>query len=140
MTQPLKLQYAVDGHNFSHAGEASAAVKKNLRKLGVNPTIIRRVAIALYEGEINMVIHANGGTIDVEIHQDCIKMRLEDTGKGIADIDLAMQAGYSTATDEVQALGFGAGMGLPNMKKNTDTMEVTSTVGVGTTVAMTVNM
>ncbi|MFI3313213.1 MAG: ATP-binding protein [Eubacteriales bacterium] len=136
--EPIKLHYHVDGDNFSHAGEASAAVKKTLRKLGIAPATIRRVAIALYEGEINMVIHANGGTISVEVHENCIEMALRDEGKGIADISLAMKEGYSTASDEVQALGFGAGMGLPNMKKNTDHFAITSTVNVGTTVFMTV--
>ncbi len=136
--EPLNLNFVVDGDNFSHAGEASASVKKTLRKLGVPPDKVRRVAIALYEGEINMVIHAQGGTILVQVFPDRIEMHLQDVGKGIADIDLAMQAGYSTATNEVQALGFGAGMGLPNMKKNTDRMEITSTVGVGTRVEMVV--
>lgn len=138
--EPLKLHYVVDGENFSLAGEASASVKKTLRMLGVNPIITRRVAIALYEGEINMVIHADGGTISVEIFENHIDMCLEDVGKGVTDIALAMQEGYSTASSEVQALGFGAGMGLPNMKKNTDEMKITSTVGVGTTVKMRVNM
>ncbi len=104
MTQPLKMEYVVDGDNFSHAGEASAAVKKTLRKLGVNPVTIRRVAIALYEGEINMVIHAEGGTIEVLVYGDRITMTLADKGKGIADIPLAMKAGYSTASDEVKPL------------------------------------
>ena len=134
----LKWTYEVDGTDFTRAGEASFNVKKKLRALGVPSDVIRKVSIALYEGEINMVIHANGGVIDVEMSPDRIDMTLKDTGKGIPDIDKAMQAGYSTAADEVRSLGFGAGMGLPNMKKNTDEMRIESTVGVGTTVYMTV--
>lgn len=134
----LKWTYEVDGSDFTRAGEASSNVKKKLRALGVPSDVIRKVSIALYEGEINMVIHANGGVIDVEMSPDRITMVLKDTGKGIPDIDKAMQAGYSTAADEVRSLGFGAGMGLPNMKKNTDEMRIESTVGIGTTVYMTV--
>ena len=134
----LNLTYEVDGDDFTRAGEASSAVKKRLRSLGIPPEAIRKVAIALYEGEINMVIHANGGTIDVAVDPDKITMTLKDTGKGIADIEKAMQEGYSTAPDEVRNLGFGAGMGLPNMKKYSDHMEIDSTVGVGTTVYMEV--
>lgn len=136
----LKLKYDINGDDFTCAGEASAAVKKTLRQLGVAPDVIRKVAIALYEGEINMVIHANGGYIEVEISGDKVEMKLCDTGKGIANIELAMQEGYSTAPDEVRSLGFGAGMGLSNMKKNADEMKIESTVNVGTTVYMTVNL
>ncbi len=134
----LKWTYEVDGSDFTRAGEASSNVKKNLRKLGVSPEVIRKVSIALYEGEINMVIHANGGKIDVEMTPEKIDMVLADTGKGIPDIEQAMQEGWSTAPDEVRSLGFGAGMGLPNMKKYSDEMRIESTVGVGTTVYMTV--
>ncbi len=134
----IHLHYEVDGTDFTRAGEASAAVKKALRQLGVKPDVIRKVAIALYEGEINMVIHAEGGDIDVSIDQSSIQMMLCDRGKGIENIDLAMKEGYSTAPDEVRSLGFGAGMGLPNMKKNTDEMRIESTIGVGTNVYMTV--
>lgn len=136
----LKLEYDVDGEDFTSAGVASSSVKKKLRKLGISPEAIRKVAIALYEGEINMVIHADGGKIEVEITPKQIKMVLADKGKGIADIEKAMQEGYSTAPDEVRNLGFGAGMGLPNMKKYSDEMRIESTVGVGTTVYMTVNI
>ncbi len=138
--EALKLTYNVDGDDFTSAGVASSSVKKRLRKLGISPEAIRKVAIALYEGEINMVIHADGGQIDVEITPTQIKMVLADKGKGIADIEKAMQEGYSTAPDEVRNLGFGAGMGLPNMKKYSDEMRIESTVGVGTTVYMTVNI
>lgn len=136
----INLHYDVDGDDFTRAGEASAAVKKNLRQLGVDPNAIRKIAIALYEGEINMVIHAHGGQIDVEISPSAVSMVLTDSGPGIPDIEQAMQEGWSTAPDEVRSLGFGAGMGLSNMKKNSDEMHIDSTVGVGTTVTMKVNL
>lgn len=136
----IKLSYEVDGNDFTRAGEASAAVKKTLRQLGVDPNVIRKVAISLYEGEINMVIHAEGGVINIEITPDKVIMELKDKGKGIENIELAMQEGYSTAPDEVRSLGFGAGMGLSNMKKNSDEMKIESTVNVGTTVSMAVNI
>ena len=138
MSAPVILKYSVPGDDFTRAGEASSAVKKALKKLGVAPDVIRKVAIAMYEGEINMVIHADGGEITVEITPEYVNMVLADTGPGIADIDLAMKEGYSTAPDNVRSLGFGAGMGLPNMKKYTDDMKVESQVGVGTTVTMRV--
>lgn len=136
----IRLHYDVDGDDFTRAGEASAAVKKTLRQLGVDPNVIRKVAIALYEGEINMVIHAHGGGIDVEISPEKVSMVLADTGPGIPDIEQAMQEGWSTAPDEVRSLGFGAGMGLSNMKKNTDEMSIDSIVGIGTTVTMEVHI
>lgn len=136
----VHLHFDVDDEDFSVAGEASSKLKKMLRQLSIPPDIIRKVAVAMYEGEINMVIHANGGTIDVEIADDYIKMVLADNGPGIANIDLAMQEGYSTATESVRELGFGAGMGLPNMKKYTDSMKITSELGKGTTVEMVVNI
>jgi anti-sigma regulatory factor (Ser/Thr protein kinase) len=108
--------------------------------MGFTPETIRRVSVAMYEGEINMVIHANGGTADVNVFVDHIEIILKDNGPGISDIDLAMQAGYSTAPDNIRSLGFGAGMGLPNMKKYTDSMEIESEVGKGTTIYMTVNV
>ena len=132
------LHFDVPGDDFTRAGEASAAVKRTLKQLGFPADTVRRVAIAMYEGEINMVIHAHGGQITVEISSDQIDMTLADTGPGIPNIELAMQEGWSTAPDDVRSLGFGAGMGLPNMKKYTDEMTVESTVGVGTTVRMRV--
>lgn len=136
----VKFHFDVDGENFSSAGEASIIMKKRLRQLGFTPDIIRRVTIAMYEGEINMVIHANGGQANIEIMQDEIKIILEDHGPGIADVNLAMQEGYSTAKDNIRALGFGAGMGLPNMKKYTDSMKIETEVGVGTKIIMTVKI
>lgn len=138
MSDNLNFHFDVDGENFSSAGEASVVVKKKLRQLGFPPDIIRRVSIAMYEGEINMVIHANGGEADVTIDDDFITIVLKDTGPGIPDVNLAMQEGYSTARESIRALGFGAGMGLPNMKKYTDSMEIDTTVGVGTTITMKV--
>jgi len=136
----LNLHYDVIAKDFSRAGEASSALKKVLRKLGVAPEIIRKVSIPMYEAEINMVIHANGGYIDVEITPDRIYVKLVDNGPGIADLELAMQEGYSTATDRVRELGFGAGMGLPNIKKYSDDMKITTQVGKGTTVEIFVNI
>lgn len=138
MGESIKLSYEVPGDDFTRAGEASSAVKKTLKKLGMHPEVVRRVAIAMYEGEINMVIHAHGGEITVEITPQRVEMVLADHGPGIEDIQRAMQAGYSTAPEEVRNLGFGAGMGLPNMKKYTDEMRIETQPGVGTTVYMTV--
>ena len=138
MSQTISFHYDVPGDDFTRAGEASSSIKKALKQVGLAPDIIRNVAIAMYEGEINMVIHAGGGQIDVDIAPDAVRMVLKDQGPGIQDISLAMQAGWSTAPDDVRSLGFGAGMGLPNMKKYTDEIKIESTVGVGTTVSMTV--
>ena len=140
MTESLKFHFDVDGDNFVSAGQASVQVKKNLRRLGLPPEIIRQVSIALYEGEINMVIHADGGSADVIVYEDKIEIILADKGPGIPDIDLAMQEGYSTATENVRSLGFGAGMGLPNMKKYSDKMTIDTVIGEGTTVTMEVNL
>ncbi|MDE5860072.1 MAG: ATP-binding protein [Oscillospiraceae bacterium] len=140
MSDSIKLHYTVSPDDFTRAGEASGDVKSKLKRMGVSPDAVRKVAIAMYEGEINMVIHADGGDIDVEITEDCITMVLADKGPGIADIDQAMQAGWSTAPDNVRSLGFGAGMGLPNMKKYSDDMKIDTVIGVGTTVTMRVDM
>ena len=130
------FHFDIDGENFTSAGEASVRIKKLLREMGFSPDVIRRVSVAMYEGEINMVIHARGGVAEVIVSEEYIEIVLDDKGPGIIDIDKAMQAGYSTASDTVRSLGFGAGMGLPNMKKNSDSMEITSTVGVGTRIVM----
>ncbi|MBO4276878.1 MAG: anti-sigma regulatory factor [Clostridia bacterium] len=140
MSAPLKLHFDIDGENFTSAGEASVKVKKWLRQLGLPQDIIRKVAIAMYEGEINMVIHASGGHAEVTVFPDRIEIILCDKGPGIKDVELAMQAGYSTAPERIRSLGFGAGMGLPNMKANSDTMKIDTEIGVGTTITMTVNM
>ncbi len=140
MTDAVKFHFDVDGDNFTSAGEASVKVKKLLRQLSIDPDIIKRVSIAMYEGEINMVIHANGGTADVLVYPEKIVIVLEDTGPGIENIELAMQEGYSTAKDNIRSLGFGAGMGLPNMKRYTDSIDIQSAVGVGTKITMEVRL
>lgn len=134
----IELKYLVNGDNFTSAGEASVDVKRALRELGFDAAVIRRVAIAMYEGEINMVIHAEGGAATVNVYPDKIEIILSDKGPGIADIDLAMQEGYSTAPDNIRALGFGAGMGLPNMKRYSDEFNIDSVIGEGTTVRMVI--
>jgi anti-sigma regulatory factor (Ser/Thr protein kinase) len=140
MNDKINLFYEVPADDFTRAGEASSNVKSMLKQMGVKPEIIRKVAIAMYEGEINMVIHASGGTIEVIISPEEIEMVLKDRGPGIEDIDLAMQAGYSTAPDNIRSLGFGAGMGLPNMKKYSDELNIESIVGTGTIVTMKVKI
>lgn len=140
MCMTMKLHFDVSGDDFTRAGEASGKVKSKLKQLGIAPDAIRRVAIALYEGEINLVIHAGGGEIDVEISPEDIKMTLSDKGPGIADVEKAMTEGYSTATENIRSLGFGAGMGLPNMKKYSDEMKIDTKIGVGTTIFMQVNL
>ncbi|MDD7194278.1 MAG: ATP-binding protein [Clostridiaceae bacterium] len=139
MAEPLVFHFDVDGDNFTSAGQASVQVKKNLRQLGLDPETIRRVSIAMYEGEINMVIHAGGGVADVIVSDGSVDIILKDSGPGIANIEQAMQEGFSTAPDNIRSLGFGAGMGLPNMKRYTDQMNIDSVVGQGTTITMRVN-
>jgi len=138
MSEALNFHFDVDGENFTSAGEASVKVKKHLRQLGLSPDVIRRVSIAMYEGEINMVIHADGGVADVNVHDDCVEIILEDRGPGIANVEMAMQEGFSTAPDDIRSLGFGAGMGLPNMKRYTDEMHIETEFGVGTKITMKV--
>ncbi len=136
----IHLTYEVPGDDFTRAGEASGAVKKRLKALGYNNDAIRRVAIAMYEAEINMVIHAEGGYCDVDIYPDRVEVLLADKGPGIPDVEKAMQAGFSTAPDNVRNLGFGAGMGLPNIKKYTDDMRIETEIGVGTKLYLTVKV
>ena len=140
MSEAVKFHFDVDGSDFSSAGAASVMVKKKLRQLGYPPEIIRKVSIAMYEGEINMVIHANGGSADVEVYDNEIVIILSDRGPGIPNIELAMQEGFSTATDHVRSLGFGAGMGLPNMKNYSDKMEIDTVPGEGTTITLYINI
>lgn len=140
MSQALTFHFNVDGEDFTSAGQASVQVKKNLRQLGLSPETIRRVSIAMYEGEINMVIHAGGGEADISVTENQVEIVLTDKGPGIKDIDKAMQEGYSTAPDSVRSLGFGAGMGLPNMKRYSDYMDIKSVVGEGTTITMRINI
>lgn len=140
MNNGMVFHYTVDGNDFTLAGETSSKVKKWLKQLGLPPEVIRRVAIAMYEAEINMVIHANGGTIDVEVTPQAVHIVFADTGPGIPDVEKAMQEGYSTASNEVRELGFGAGMGLPNIKKNADEMQIQTQVGVGTTIDLLIRI
>lgn len=140
MSESITFRYEIPGDDFTRAGEASSDIKNKLKMMGVSNTVVRKVAIAMYEGEINMVIHANGGIITVEISDDNIKIVLKDQGPGIPDISKAMEEGYSTAPENVRSLGFGAGMGLPNMKKYSDRMEIESTLGKGTTVTMDIHI
>ena len=140
MTDSIKLQYVVPGDDFTRAGAASGDVKRNLKALGISPSVIRNVSIAMYEGEINMVIHAGGGVAEVFVEPESISIVLTDHGPGIADVSLAMQEGFSTAPDNIRALGFGAGMGLPNMKRYTDEMNIETELGKGTKITMKVRI
>ena len=132
----LKLNYQVDGGDLVQAGEASSRMKMTLKKLGLPPDVIRRASVCMYEGEINMVIHADGGEVEVNVGMDAITLRLTDHGPGIPDVDQAMEEGFSTAGDVARDLGFGAGMGLPNMKRCSDELHIDTRLGVGTTVTM----
>lgn len=134
----IRLHYTVPGDDFTRAGAASSDVKRTLKELGISPSVIRNVSIAMYEGEINMVIHAGGGDIDVEITENEIIMTLADRGPGIENLELAMKEGFSTAPDNIRCLGFGAGMGLPNIKKYTDEFGIDTKVGEGTTLHLKV--
>lgn len=138
--EPIRMKYEVRSDDFSVAGEASGKIKRTLKDLGLDASVVRNVAIAVYEGEINMVIHANGGYIEVEINPDKIKIVLKDSGPGIPDVEKAMQAGFSTAPENIRALGFGAGMGLPNIKKYSDEMNIDTELGVGTTITLGFNI
>lgn len=140
MSQNVKLHYDIDGSDFTVAGQASSHLKKVLKKLGVSTDVIRKAAISMYEGEINTVIHGKGGAADVEISTDKLTITFTDNGPGIKDIAQAMQEGFSTATNEARELGFGAGMGLPNMKKYSDELNITSTPGQGTTVEIIIQL
>ena len=134
----MHYTFTIERGNFTDAGQASSSVKRILKQLGVAPPNIKRTVVALFEAEINAIAHAYGGTIDVDIDDGKIVMVVADQGPGIPDLDLAMQEGWSTASPQVREMGYGAGMGLPNIKKNTDDLKIDTEVGVGTTVTMTV--
>ena len=136
--ETIRLVYPVEGGDLIEAGEASSKMKLTLKKLGLPQDVIRRASICMYEGEINMVIHADGGQAEVEVDANQIVIRMTDTGPGIPDVEQAMQEGYSTAGQTARELGFGAGMGLPNMKKYSDQMEIDTRIGEGTKITMTV--
>lgn len=135
-----QMKFDVEKGDFEKAGEASRKIKRSLKQLGISDKIIRRIAIAGYEGEMNLAIHSDGGQILLEIDENAVVLKLEDTGPGIPDIDLAMTEGWSTASDSVREMGFGAGMGLPNMQKNADGFEIHSKAGEGTRIRMTFNL
>jgi serine/threonine-protein kinase RsbT len=133
----MKFEYLIEGGDFVRAGHASSEVKKVLNQLNIDPAIVRRIAVAMYEGEVNVVAHAYRGIIKVKINPERIIVSIQDEGPGIADIDRAMQEGYSTASDKVREMGFGAGMGLSNMKRNSDQLLISSEINKGTVVEMT---
>lgn len=133
-------EYAISGDDFSLAGEASSNFKTLLKKLGIPADTIRRVSIAMYEAEINTIVHGGGGNCVAEIGNGCIRVTFTDHGPGISDIDMAMKEGFSTASDKVRELGFGAGMGLPNIKKYTDDLIINSKIGEGTTITLIINL
>ena len=132
------MHYEIPANDLTYAGEASSNVKKVLVQLGINPALIKKAAISMYEAEINAVIHGNGGVADIEIDNEKIVVCISDKGPGIPNLELAMQAGYSTATDEVREMGFGAGMGLPNIKRYADKLDIETEVGKGTTLTIAV--
>ena len=140
MSEPICFRFSIDGEDFTSAGKASVQVKKLLRQLDFDAETIRRVSVAMYEGEINMVIHADGGEATVYVWDNAVQVVLADKGPGIPDIKLAMQEGFSTAKDNIRSLGFGAGMGLPNMKRYSDDLKIETVVGEGTTVTMDFNV
>ncbi|NLO35909.1 MAG: anti-sigma regulatory factor [Clostridiaceae bacterium] len=137
--EPLRLTFAIVGSDFIHAGEASSGAKKALAKLGVQAPVVKRAAIAMYEAELNTVIHAGGGSAEVDIYPDHVQIRIVDQGPGIADVSLAMQEGWSTAPEAAREMGFGAGMGLPNIKKQADELHIETEPGRGTTVTIRIN-
>jgi anti-sigma regulatory factor (Ser/Thr protein kinase) len=133
----LQEVFEVTSHDFSSAGSASSKIKRMLQQIGVAPAAVRRIAVSSYEAEMNVVIHSDGGRMILDVGPDQVEITVEDHGPGIADIERAMQPGFSTATDDIREMGFGAGMGLPNMRACADELEVTSTPGAGTKVKMT---
>ncbi len=136
----IKETYPVAANDMSVAGDVSANIKRQMKRLGVPGAIMRRVSVCTYEAEINLVIHSDGGKIDFEISEEQIRVHVCDVGPGIPDIDKAMTEGYSTASSEVRNMGFGAGMGLPNMKRNSDDFAISSEVGKGTDILMCFNI
>jgi len=136
----INLKYSIPANDFTFAGEASSNVKKMLSQLGIDPGVIKRTAIAMYEAEINAVIHGGGGVANIEISPEKIIIYIKDEGPGIPDVDVAMQEGYSTAPEYIREMGFGAGMGLPNIKRYSDELQIDTEVGKGTTVKITINI
>ena len=133
----VRLRYEIEGGNFNRAGNASSNVKKVLKQLNIDQKLIKKIVVALYEAEVNIVAHAYEGVMEVEISPSQIDLVLRDKGPGIPNVEAAMKEGFSTASQKVREMGFGAGMGLPNIKRNIDLLEIETTVGVGTTLKMT---
>ena len=140
MVKPFSQTFIIEGRNFINAGKASTGIKSVLKQLGIDAAVIRRVAIATYEAEMNVVMYAQQAVLTFEVTPKAIRIVVDDKGPGIPDIGLAMQEGYSTATEAIREMGFGAGMGLPNIKKNSDELKIESTVGRGTKLEFTVNI
>jgi len=136
----MQFEYNIEAGNFAKAGDASSSFKKILKQLNVDPQIIKRIVVSLYEGEVNIVAHSNGGKAICDVDTNRVNIQLIDVGPGIPDIQKAMQAGYSTASAKVREMGFGAGMGLMNIKNNADILQINSKVGVGTKLEITVNI
>ena len=136
----IKESYPVQANDMACAGDVSARIKRQMKQLGIPASVVRRVSVGTYEAEINLVIHSDGGRIDFEISPEKITIRVVDQGPGIPDLKKAMTEGWSTASNEVRNMGFGAGMGLPNMKRNADEFDIQSTVGVGTDITMIFNI
>ena len=140
MEELLRITYPVAAADYVNAGKASTDIKRRLKQLGIGGDVLRRVAVASYEVELNLVIHSLGGELCLIVSPEAAQLISSDRGPGIPDLDMAMREGYSTASDEARSLGFGAGMGLPNMKRNSDDFSITSEVGVGTTITMSFNL
>jgi len=133
----LSQHFEITGRDFSNAGKASTSIKEILQEIGIDSSITVRASIAAYEAEMNVVMYAKKGVLTLNITPEKLRLKLEDEGPGIGDIEMAMQEGFSTATDEMREMGFGAGMGLPNIKKNADRFEISSTPGIGTSLDIT---
>jgi serine/threonine-protein kinase RsbT len=133
-------KFAIQGNDFESGGEVSARIKAILKELGISPDVIRRLSIANFEAEMNVIMYASSAELELRILADAVQVTVADRGQGIPDIELAMQAGWSTATEEMRQRGFGAGLGLPNIKKNADEFAIESTVGVGTTLRYSVRL
>ena len=136
MANILEKSFPVEAGAYTTAGEASTTIKRTLKQLGISAEVLRHVSVACYEVELNLVIHSLGGELTLNVYPDCVQLVSSDVGPGIPDLNMAMKEGYSTASEMARSMGFGAGMGLPNMKRNADDFNIESTVGVGTTITM----
>jgi anti-sigma regulatory factor (Ser/Thr protein kinase) len=140
-SEPVFCQrFEINGRDFINAGKASTTVKAILRGIGIEQTAVRRAAIACYEAEMNVVLYARRGSMELRVTPHAIRIRVQDEGGGIPDVEMAMQPGYSTASDEIREMGFGAGMGLPNIKNNADTFQIHSVLGQGTALEVTIGL